>query len=118
MLVFPLLRRHRLGVLRQFLDHFSLPNPCYITSLRISWVHLLQEAMEQAEELEVSANRLRKDREKLQTRELQCHSYPVVPNSGRTSCSKDATILLRFFRGLGPGRRSARSHSVSPRCHK
>ena len=37
MLVFPLLRRHRLGVLRQFLDHFSPPNPCYITSLRISW---------------------------------------------------------------------------------
>src|SRR5947207_14559757 len=83
-----------------------------------SLLHLLQEAMEQAVELVVSANGLRKDRVKLQTLELQCHSYPVVPNSGRTSCSKDATILLCFFRGLGPGRRSARSHSVSPCCHK
>src|SRR6266700_1547607 len=43
MLVFPSSRRHKNCVFCQFLDDLPPPNPAYITSLRISWDHLLQE---------------------------------------------------------------------------
>jgi len=45
-------------------------------------------------------------------------SYPVAPNSGRTSCSARATTWLRFFCSTGSGRLKAKSHSVSETSHR
>jgi len=45
-------------------------------------------------------------------------SYPVAPNSGRTSCQAGARILLGFLRGLDSGRRNASNHSVSDICQR
>jgi hypothetical protein len=44
--------------------------------------------------------------------------HPVALTSGSESCRARATILPRFLRAAGSGRRNARSHSVSEVCHK
>jgi hypothetical protein len=36
---------------------------------------------------------------------------PAAPNAGRTSCSKDTTILPWFFRATSSGLRNASNHS-------
>ena len=45
-------------------------------------------------------------------------SYPVAPNSGKTSCSARTMILFGFLRAAGSGLRKASTHSVSEICQR